>query len=44
MPVSPRKNWNTDILLQKDLEGAQSKGADTEIIHIYDLNYKGCTS
>ena len=41
---SPRKNWNTDILLQKSLEGAKSKGADTEIIHLYDLNFKGCTS
>jgi len=41
---SPRKNWNTDILLKKALEGAQSKGADTEIIHLYDLNFKGCTS
>ena len=41
---SPRKNWNTDILLQKALEGAKSKGTDIEIIHLYDLNFKGCTS
>jgi multimeric flavodoxin WrbA len=32
----PRKNWNTDTLLQKALDGAKSAGAQTEIIHLYD--------
>ena len=41
---SPRKNWNTAILLNKALEGAESGGAQTELIHLYDLNYKGCIS
>ena len=41
---SPRKSWNTAGLLQKALEGAQSAGAETELIHLYDLNFKGCTS
>jgi len=41
---SPRRNWNTAILLQKALEGAKSVEADTEIIQLYDLNFKGCTS
>jgi multimeric flavodoxin WrbA len=41
---SPRKKFNTATLLQKALEGAKSVGADTEIIHLYDLNFKGCTS
>jgi multimeric flavodoxin WrbA len=41
---SPRKNWNTHILLNKALEGAQAAGAQTELIHLYDLQYKGCTS
>jgi multimeric flavodoxin WrbA len=41
---SPRKNWNTATLLQKVLEGAKSVGAQTEIIHLYDLDFKGCTS
>jgi len=41
---SPRKNWNTSTLLQKVLEGAISKGAQTELIHLYDLNFKGCKS
>ena len=41
---SPRKEWNTATLLKKALEGALSKGAETELIHLYDLNYKGCIS
>ncbi len=41
---SPRKNWNTATLLQKALEGAVSQGAETELIHLYDYQYKGCTS
>lgn len=41
---SPRKEWNTATLLQKALAGAASKGACTELIHLYDLNYKGCVS
>lgn len=41
---SPRKNWNTATLLKKSLEGAASKGADTELINLYDLKYSGCIS
>ncbi len=41
---SPRKKWNTAMLLKKALEGASSHGAKTELIHLYDLNYKGCIS
>jgi multimeric flavodoxin WrbA len=41
---SPRKTWNTATLLNKALEGAASQGAETEMIHLYDLNYKGCIS
>jgi multimeric flavodoxin WrbA len=41
---SPRKNWNTHILLSKALEGAQAVGAQTELINLYDLDYKGCYS
>jgi len=41
---SPRKDWNTGILLSKALEGAASQGAETELIHLYDLDYKGCIS
>ena len=41
---SPRKEWNTATLLEKALEGAISQGAKTKLIHLYDLNYKGCLS
>jgi multimeric flavodoxin WrbA len=41
---SPRKSWNTATLLNKALEGAASEGAKTELIQLYDLNYKGCIS
>lgn len=41
---SPRKRWNTHMLLEKCLEGATSAGADTELINLYDIDFKGCTS
>jgi hypothetical protein len=31
-------------LLTKALEGAQSQGADTELVHLCDLSFKGCRS
>ena len=41
---SPRKGWNTATLLRKVLAGAKKKGAETELVHLYDLAYKGCIS
>jgi multimeric flavodoxin WrbA len=41
---SPRKKWNTAMMLEKALEGAESKGAKTEMVHLYDLKFTGCTS
>lgn len=41
---SPRKEWNTATLLKRALEGASSQGAKTELLHLYDLKYKGCVS
>lgn len=41
---SPRKNWNTAMLLEHALAGAASKGAETELVHLYGLDFKGCTS
>ncbi len=41
---SPRKNWNTAILLKQALEGAASGGAEVELINLYEHNYKGCIS
>jgi len=41
---SPRKNANTVTLLKSALEGASSQGAETELIQLYDQDYKGCIS
>ena len=41
---SPRKNWNTDTLLKKALDGAASVGAETEMVYLYDLKFRGCVS
>ena len=41
---SPRKKWNTATLLEKALEGAASQGAQTELVHLYDLDFTGCQS
>jgi multimeric flavodoxin WrbA len=41
---SPRKSWNTARLLEQALQGAAAQGAATELIHLYDLDFKGCMS
>lgn len=41
---SPRKDWNTATLLKNALEGADSAGAETETVHLYDLDFRGCRS
>ncbi|MDR1131996.1 MAG: flavodoxin family protein [Oscillospiraceae bacterium] len=41
---SPRRGGSTATLLQKALEGAASAGAETELIHLIDLDCKGCIS
>jgi multimeric flavodoxin WrbA len=41
---SPRKDWNTATMLRSALEGAESAGAETKLVHLYDLAFKGCTS
>ena len=41
---SPRKNWNSAIMLENALKGAASAGAETELIHLIDLNFSGCRS
>ena len=41
---SPRKGWNTDLVLQEALKGAADAGAEVEMIHLYDLNFTGCRS
>jgi multimeric flavodoxin WrbA len=39
---SPRKGGNTDQLLDKALEGAQSAGAEISRVYARDLNMSGC--
>lgn len=41
---SPRKGWNTETLLKEALKGAESAGAETKLVQLYDLNYTGCKS
>jgi multimeric flavodoxin WrbA len=41
---SARKKWNTATLLSYALKGAAAAGAETELVHLYDLNFKGCIS
>ena len=40
---SPRFGSNTDILMGAALKGAASKGAETEVIHIANLNILACS-
>ena len=42
--ASPRKNWNTAQLLKEAKKGAESGGAETEYIDLYDLTFTGCRS
>ena len=39
---SPRKNWNTHKLLLEAERGAKEMGAETELIHLFDLKYTDC--
>jgi len=39
---SPRKGGNTDILLEKCMQGAKDAGAETEVIFARDLEMSGC--
>lgn len=41
---SPRRFHNTGSLLEKIVAGAMSQGAEAELVHLYSLQYKGCTS
>ncbi len=41
---SPRKSGNTAELLKQAIKGAESEGVETELVHLYDLDFKGCVS
>ena len=39
---SPRKNGNTNIVVQQILEGAAEAGAETRTFLLNEMNYRGC--
>jgi multimeric flavodoxin WrbA len=39
---SPRKEGNTSTIIGAILEGARSKGAETEEVRLHDIDLKGC--
>lgn len=39
---SPRRNGNTDILVQQVLRGAEAAGAETKFVYLNEISYKGC--
>lgn len=41
---SPRRKCNTAELLESALRGAKDAGAETELVQLYGLNFKGCIS
>ena len=41
---SPRKNWNTAMLLKEAEKGTREAGSETEYIDLYDLQFTGCRS
>ena len=41
---SPRKNWTTVKMLESVMKGATDEGCETELIHLYDYDFKGCVS
>ncbi|MDG6222331.1 MAG: flavodoxin family protein [Candidatus Bathyarchaeota archaeon] len=40
---SPRQGGNTDLLVNRLLDGAKSNGYDTEKLYLYDYNISLCT-
>ncbi|MDR2258252.1 MAG: flavodoxin family protein [Treponema sp.] len=41
---SPRKGWNTHLLVGDSLKGAASRKAETELVNLYDFDFRGCIS
>ncbi len=41
---SPRTKCNTATLFNNELEGAASHGAETDLVHLYKLDFIGCIS
>ena len=40
----PRKKWNTNLMCESFADGARNAGANVEVIHLFDLTYRGCYS
>ncbi len=40
---SARKNGNSATMLKHAIRGGQDAGAETQLINLYELNYRGCT-
>ena len=38
----PRKKNNTAQMLESAMKGALDAGAEVEMVHLYDLDFKGC--
>ena len=41
---SPRKNWNTAMILKEAQKGAEARGDEVLYVDLYDLNFTGCRS
>ena len=39
---SARKNGNSATMLKHAIEGAKETGAETRLVNLFDLNFKGC--
>ncbi|MBQ4492793.1 MAG: flavodoxin family protein [Deltaproteobacteria bacterium] len=42
--ASPRKSWNTALVLEKALAGAAEAGAETKLVHLHGMKFTGCVS
>ncbi len=41
---SPRRGWNTAQMLESALKGAADNGAETQMYHLYSMDFRGCSS
>jgi multimeric flavodoxin WrbA len=41
---SPRKDWNTAMMVESALSGATDAGAETKLYHLSDIDFKGGVS
>jgi len=42
--ASPRRKWNTAMIMKEAAKGAESVGADVEYVDLYKLDLHGCMS